>query len=250
MPGYTEPGGAFPAVPANQTFPSQDDTIQNLKVHRYGPAQNSRWVVWGHDIFGPESGRAREYCALLASTLNLTCIIPDFFRGNIPDFIPVPGGNPIPTWADTLQRDWVELLLPYLGQAGAQQVIPVGTCYGSYVVVHAAAESGGLVTGGVSIHPSHPPLMAMNGEDEAAVYRNISSPQYFMATPGDSDTVRPGGLASSIIQTTTFDEYEAPCTHGFFTRGDLSDPAVADCVTRAMENLTNFLNTYIPQIAK
>ena len=34
MPGYTEPGGAFPAVPANQTFPSQDDTIQNLKVHR------------------------------------------------------------------------------------------------------------------------------------------------------------------------------------------------------------------------
>ena len=173
----------------------------NCECLRYGPAQNSRWVVWGHDIFGPESGRAREYCALLASTLNLTCIIPDFFRGNIPDFIPVPGGNPIPTWADTLQRDWVELLLPYLGQAGAQQVIPVGTCYGSYVVVHAAAESGGLVTGGVSIHPSHPPLMAMNGEDEAAVYRNISSPQYFMATPGDSDTVRPGGLASSIMQT-------------------------------------------------
>ena len=40
---------------------------------------------------------------------------------------------------------------------------------------------------------------------------------------------------------TMFDEYEAPCVHGFFNRGNLSDPGVAECVDTAMAHLITFL---------
>ena len=217
--------------------------------------ENQRWLLWGHDIYGPESGRTREYCALMADVLGVTCIIPDFFRGE-------EWPKPVPTWESGMQRDWAELLVPYLQLGGAQVVGAVGTCFGSYVVMHSAAESEGLMVGGVSIHPSHPPLMANAGEDETTVYQAITSPQYFMDTPDSADSVRPGGLASTIIESvslvtnkqkklmssvlqTQFDEYEAPCEHGFFNRGDLNDPVVANCVNLAIDHMISFLNTTI-----
>merc|ERR1711963_847162 len=30
--------------------------LGDLPVHRYGPASNAKWVLWGHDIFGVLSG--------------------------------------------------------------------------------------------------------------------------------------------------------------------------------------------------
>ena len=82
--------------------------------------------------------------------------------------------------------------------------------------------------------------MFFGGEDEAAVYSNITSPQYFMLTPDSPDSVRPGGLAQQIIKETYFDVYEDPCIHGFFNRGNLTDPAVAQCVDTAMQHLQTF----------
>ena len=121
---------------------------------------------------------------------------------------------------------------------------------------------GDLMRGGVSLHPSHPPMMAEAGEDAATIYSNIRSPQYFMATSDTSDTLRPGGLADQLIETvrrrpayttytrqntilcnlqTYFDEYHLPCIHGFFNRGDLSNPKVAACVDTAMDHLLTFM---------
>ena len=77
----------------------------------------------------------------------------------------------------------------------------VGTCFGSYIVIHTHVFGGDLMRGGVSIHPGHPTQMATEGEDEAALYSHITAPQYFMATPDSSNHVRPGGLADQIIET-------------------------------------------------
>ena len=44
---------------------------------------------------------------------------------------------------------------------------------------------------------------------------------------------------------TFFEEFESPCDHGFFNRGDLEDPAVAECVQRAMDLTINFLTQYV-----
>ena len=77
----------------------------------------------------------------------------------------------------------------------------MGTCFGSYIVIHTHVFGGDLMRGGVSIHPGHPTQMATEGEDEGALYSHITAPQYFMATPDSSNHVRPGGLADQIIKT-------------------------------------------------
>merc|ERR1712013_593165 len=86
----------------------------------------------------------------------------------------------------------------------AESVGVVGTCFGSYIVMHLSASGQQFIRGGVSLHPSHPQLMEMAMEDEAAVYFMIETPQFFMDTPDSSENVREGGLASTIIETTYF----------------------------------------------
>ena len=51
-------------------------------------------------------------------------------------------------------------------------------------------------------------------------------------------------IISPLLQT-FFEEFESPCNHGFFNRGDLNDPAVAECVDRGLENLVNFVTEYV-----
>ena len=60
---------------------------------RYGPRNNSNWLLFAHDIYGPDSVRTKQYCEKMATDLGVTCIIPDFFRGLVrPD--------PRPNWED------------------------------------------------------------------------------------------------------------------------------------------------------
>jgi len=82
-------------------------------------------------------------------------------------------------------------------------------------------------------------------EDEVGAYMKITTPQAFGDTPDSSPNVRPGGIASQIIETTFFEEYESPCDHGFFNRGDLEDPLVAECVQRGMENTISFITQFV-----
>ena len=137
----------------------------------------------------------------------------------------------------------------------------MGTCFGSYVVMHTAEFGGDLMAGGVSIHPSHVSMMENHGEDAAEVYSHITSPQYFMATGETSDSLRPGGLAEEILETvgggcieivarlpflqTYFDEYRFPCIHGYFNRGDLTVPGVEKCVNASMDHLITFMEAYV-----
>ena len=130
------------------------------------------------------------------SDFGITCILPDFFRG-------VSKPTPPPSWEfGGLREDWEFKLNPYLLERGARKVGVVGTCFGSYIVIHTNADDfSGLMFGGVSIHPAHGGLIADNGEDEEVLYSNIRSPQYFMNTPDSPDTTRPEGLADQIIET-------------------------------------------------
>ena len=67
-------------------------------------------------------------------------------------------------------------------------------------MIHTSVFGGDLMRGGVGIHPGHPMMMEINGEDEGLLYSEIRSPQYFMATPDSYDSVRPGGLADQLIE--------------------------------------------------
>ena len=52
--------------------------------------------------------------------------------------------------------DWEEHLVPYLEAGGVTSVGVVGTCFGSYIVMHTSASGARFMKGGVSLHPSHP----------------------------------------------------------------------------------------------
>ena len=121
--------------------------MRSSEVRRYGPALNDKWILWAHDIFGVDSGRTKEYCNKMwtgehcelwrviqflykcATDLGVTCILPDFFRGE-------SWPRPAPTWESQLRADWELKLLPYLLERGARGVAGIGTCFGSYVVMH------------------------------------------------------------------------------------------------------------------
>lgn len=68
-----------------------------------------------------------------AADLGVTCILPDFFRGE-------SWPSPAPTWESQLRADWELRLLPYLLERGARGVAGVGTCFGSYVVMHTQVD--------------------------------------------------------------------------------------------------------------
>ena len=104
--------------------------------------------------------------------------------------------------------------------------------------------------------------MANNNETEDDIYRSITSPQLIIPTPNDDKNVQPGGLASQTLQnvgnflgiTFFFINPKATilpvnCSHGFFIRGDLSDPEVQTCVDIVMEEFTTFLVENVLQIA-
>ena len=46
-----------------------------------------------------------------------------------------------------------------------------------------------------------PGLMESASEDETVTYTMIDTPQFFMDTPDSAESVREGGLASTVIQT-------------------------------------------------
>ena len=64
--------------------------------------------------------------------------------------------------------------------------------------VHADQTGQDIMRGGVSLHPSHPRIMARSGEEEAVLYQSISTPQYFMNTPDIGDSVRSGCNQSGL----------------------------------------------------
>ena len=127
-----------------------------------------------------------------------------------------------------------------------------------------------MIKAGFSAHPSHPGAMEGFGESEAEIYQSIQdngSVQYLGNTPDMGSSTRPGGLADSILDPvithgvnprTRFDDYftwiffqvyirefESPCDHGFYNRGDLEDPQVLECVESAYAEMLELFDTYV-----
>merc|ERR550525_735785 len=96
----------------------------------------------------------------------------------------------------------------------------------------------------VSIHPSHSVLIPNLGEDEADILGQVEAPQLILPTMTDSDNVKPGGLAETVLAEKGVEVSIVPfltMNHGFLTRGDMADPDVAAEVSRAMNVTVDFI---------
>ncbi len=86
--GYREPLDAFPRVEPSADYEPRGTfiVIDDLTLYvseRAFPGNGERVVVWGHDIFGPTSGRTYELVDRLADETEYTVVLPDFFRGAV-----------------------------------------------------------------------------------------------------------------------------------------------------------------------
>ena len=68
------------------------------------------------------------------------------------------------------EKDW-DAVLPYAEEHGCKTFGAIGTCWGSYMVVRMAAHPKMLA--GVSMHPSHSPIMEQLGESEDDILGEI-----------------------------------------------------------------------------
>ena len=62
-------------------------------------------------------------------------------------------------------------MLPYAEGNGCKTFGAIGTCWGSYLVVRMAAHPKMLA--GVSMHPSHSPIMENLGENEEEILNEV-----------------------------------------------------------------------------
>ena len=98
---------------------------------------------------------------------------------------------------------------------------------------------------GISMHPSHPSLIPIVGENESEVLSQIVAPQMFMNEAGVSASLSPGGLADQILGNKLVIEEFPDMAHGWTVGGDLSDPNIARDVERAKKLALDFLNRYL-----
>lgn len=79
-----EPPGALGPLKTNYTPNGFFVELDDLPVYVAPPGMagsGEKAVVWGHDIYGPNSGRTYELVDQLAADTEYTVLLPDFFRG-------------------------------------------------------------------------------------------------------------------------------------------------------------------------
>ena len=83
--GYL-PQGSFGRLEQNSEYQSKGDIwqVEDLELYVVRPGQTgdiSKWVVWGHDIFGWHSGHTVQLVDKLAADTEYTVVLPNLFRG-------------------------------------------------------------------------------------------------------------------------------------------------------------------------
>jgi len=250
----TAPDGAFShesVSHASSSLPKLDNSeyseigevlnLGDLPIYLVGSGE--KCIVWNYDIFGFDTGRTRQLCDYFANQ-GYMVVLPDYYRGEL--FVP---GNPgifdflkrVSNWT-SIQNDWSRVK-EFMLEKGANTFGTIGTCWGSYPVVRLSTLPD--FKAGVSMHPSHSPIMAKLDENESDILKEVKSPQLMMPSKTDSANVKTGGLAEQILgDNVTIIEFPE-MSHGWTTRGKLSDPAIHRDVHLAISEALNFFNKHL-----
>lgn len=242
-----------------------------------GPARGAKSVIIAcHDVYGVTSGRTREVCDELAARLDgALVLLPDFFNDNWPKHKPLAGAWSVPRYMATrLLTHWSSVepvfrqdLLPLAQRAmesecagsgdgtGAGDRGPialVGFCWGGWCNMRACAAFPDVFSAAVGFHPS-PTLCYVHGNAMAPLVAKCRCPLLYCAASNDSPLVKEGGLVQRTLESEcgkivsgrsvfkTFDRMR----HGWVSRGDVQDTAVAEDVRGAMDMAVTFLREHL-----
>jgi len=226
-----------------EVFMLEDD----LPVYVVGDNATGKAIIWNYDIFGFDSGRTRQFADMFSEN-GFLVIIPDYFRGtwlnpanpgsvNMMEFMMTQTN-----WEGKLKGEWENIILPYVKNMNIDKIGVMGTCWGSYLTIRLSQYNE--VNAGVSMHPSHSPIMAMFNESEADILTQLAlsnTPQLILTSMTDSENVKPGGLTQQVLGDDLVTIVDFPeMNHGWTIRGDIEDPKVARDVNKAVKLALDF----------
>ena len=238
---------------AESSTPADDGVMEHIEgtppltMWCTRPLQSaSRAVVVYSDVWGPESAHHRRFCSQLNTALGdeWTVALPDLFRGNPPMNPPmqvlilgVPGmlyRLRSCTKETVIERDVANLIVPHLRRRGVSGPLAcAGFCFGGWCVAQSLALQETPFACGVGIHPSLNVEQIFGRKDIELAHAVGATPLLLLPARNDSPLVKPAGecvaaLAAARSVAPDVVSVEFPdMTHGWCSRGDDADPAVA-----------------------
>jgi len=272
------PHGSLPAVPPpdERLLAGKMLTLSDgRQCYMTGPATDAKAVVIAcHDVYGLTSGRTREVCDELARRLEgVLVLLPDFFNDSWPKHKPLAGTWTVARYMITrLSMRWNAVepvfrddILPLARRAmkpdGAGgnddenargRIALVGFCWGGWCNMRACAAFPDAFSAVVGFHPS-PTLCYAHGNAMSPFFSKSRCPLLYCAASNDSPFVKEGGLVqrtlasecdelvSSQSRFRTFSRMR----HGWVSRGDVQDTAVAEDVRIALDLADSFLREHL-----
>jgi dienelactone hydrolase len=207
------------------TLLGENIVISGLNIYVTGTdaaPRGSPGLIVAHDIFGPDSGRTKEICDVLARRLRVLVILPDFFHGD--PFFPEAYGESMHSWSgvgeslldlffrcralellfssnkraswEVVGRDFEDICVPMLQQRGCEKIGVLGFCWGGWLGCHAAANEHISCVG--AFHPSLVPCMLV-GESKVELCAGVRCPVLMLPAREDAADVKSAGLLHRSI---------------------------------------------------
>ena len=221
--------------------------LPGVTVYATGSSE-SNLVFFFSDIWGWNSGRVRALADDLAQT-GVTVLVPKLLtlleEGTDGEGLP-PNFDLTARWNDLvpfLHANGIEAIkdkLAALGEyaKGFKKVTAAGFCYGGWVAAKAQALGLIKLDAIAMFHPSLK-LEGIYGRNTVELAEAVKVPVLLAPGNNDEDEFRPNGAYYKALNIDTF--YDAPAAHGWFIRGDISDPAIKAVVEKSFELLNAFL---------
>ena len=239
--------------------------VEGASFYQIGEGKgNIKGIIICPDVWGWGGGRTRNTADMLANAgynvIVLKLLAPPMDMNNCTDGDGIPPGfNPgenFPALAAYLKTLPYEKLRPSLFAAvkametdGVTSIGVIGACWGGWVLANFLADPDlpASVKSGVSWHPSIQLEEAVFGGDTVALLGKVQRPIKFLPASNDPEDYKEGGKfynAIKSVQADTETFWFTDMSHGFTTRGDMSDEKVKRDVELAMTSTVEYFQKF------
>lgn len=236
--------------PARQaaTYASATIKVGQTTIYRAGPPTASVGVLAFPDIYGLDSGRAKQDADRLGE-LGYAVAFVDLTDGDYA----YEGWNMV-EWIqkqafDTVLLPRIQEAINYLkSEALVSHIASYGYCWGAWVGARLSAVEGPLINGHISFHPSWRVENMLHGDGAIEKLAEIVKvPQLLLSAGNDLESLKEGGSVQKILagrddvnklsKVVNFLDVK----HGWVNRGDVEDPAVKEAVDKAWQLARAFI---------
>ncbi len=254
------PPDSLPYLKSDTSNSGECKQIESVEFYEVGGGSTSsgKAVLILSDVWGWDSGRVRALADHFSKELDALVVIPKllsepaFEGGTSGDALPpdfdMPGRRvEFVEWMKTShpfskQEPNLQSLVTYLDSKCSKMYV-IGICWGAYC----AYKLGGIESlrskcvAMATPHPSVGAAEGLFGEETLDVVKANPIPALFLPAGNDSDDYRdPGGtILMNAAKGSEVCDFPA-MKHGFFTRGNADDDAVAKDVQKAVEAIVAF----------